>query len=89
MANVNLKSSVNDIGDEWGNYVTQIIHFIDGQKRTFHGVDSRTIKQGQFTKFKLKDGRYLMINDANVLCIEIFFSFIVVLSVLCFLKNIK
>jgi hypothetical protein len=72
MANVNLKSSVNDIGDEWGNYVTQIIHFIDGQKRTFHGVDSRTIKQGQFTKFKLKDGRYLMINDANVLCIEIF-----------------
>lgn len=72
MANVNLKSSVNDVGDEWGNYVTQIIHFIDGQKRTFHGVDSRTIKQGQFTKFKLKDGRYLMINDANVLCIEIF-----------------
>lgn len=72
MANVNLKSSVNDIGDEWGNYVTQIVHFIDGQKRTFHGVDSRTIKQGQFTKFKLKDGRYLMINDANVLCIEIF-----------------
>ena len=72
MANVNLKSSVNDIGDEWGKYVTQIIHFIDGQKRTFHGVDSRTIKQGQFTKFKLKDGRYLMMNDANVLCIEIF-----------------
>lgn len=69
---VNLKSSVNDLGDEWGNYVTQIIHFIDGQKRTFHGVDSRTIKQGQFTKFKLKDGRYLMINDSNVLCIEIF-----------------
>ena len=69
---IDLKSSVSDLGDEWGDYVTQIIHFIDGQKRTFHGVDSKTIKQGQFTKFKLKDGRYLMINDNNVLCIEIF-----------------
>jgi len=69
---INLKSSVNDLGDEWGEYVTQIIHFVGGEKRTFHGVDSRTIKQGQFTKFKLKDGRYLMINDINVLCIEIF-----------------
>jgi hypothetical protein len=72
MADINLKSSVNDLGDEWGDYVTQIIHFVGGEKRTFHGVDSRTIKQGQFTKFKLKDGRYLMVNDKNILCIEVF-----------------
>ena len=63
---INLKASINDLGDEWGDYVTQIIHFINGEKRTFHGVDTRTIKQGQFTKFKLRDGRYLMINDKNI-----------------------
>ena len=63
---INLKASINDLGDEWGDYVTQIIHFINGEKRTFHGVDTRTIKQGQFTKFKLRDGRYLMINDKSL-----------------------
>tara|TARA_R100001509_G_C4869501_1_gene216190 strand:+ start:798 stop:1019 length:222 start_codon:yes stop_codon:yes gene_type:complete len=64
----NLKSTVN----EQGNSVTQIIHFIDGVKRTYHGILPTTIKQGQFTKMKCKDGTMLMINDNNVLCIEIF-----------------
>jgi len=53
-------------------YVTQVIHFIGGEKRTFHGIDSTSIKQGQFTKFKDKDNRVIMINDKNVLLIEIF-----------------
>ena len=69
---INLKASINDLGDEWGDYVTQIIHFINGEKRTFHGVDTRTIKQGQFTKLKCRDGSMLMINDINVLCVEVF-----------------
>ena len=64
-----LKSSVTEIS---GQYVTQIIHFIGGEKRTFHNIDSESIRQGQFTKFKQKDGTWIMINDKNVLCIEVF-----------------
>jgi len=64
----NLKSTVN----EQGETVTQIIHFVNGVKRTYHGILSESIKQGQFTKMKCKDGTMIMINDTNVLCIEIF-----------------
>lgn len=64
----NLLSYVN----EQGKYVTQIIHFINGDKRTFEGVVASSIKQGQFTKFRTKSGTMIMINDKNVLCIEIF-----------------
>ena len=55
-----------------GKYVTQIIHFKDGIKRTFEGVSTNNIKQGQMTKLELKDGRYVLVNDNNVLCIEVF-----------------
>jgi hypothetical protein len=68
MDQVNLRSSVESVGE----YVTQIIHFVGGEKRTFSDIESSTIKQGQFTKLKVKDGRYIMINDKNVLCIEVF-----------------
>jgi len=63
-----LESSVKTVGD----VVTQIIHFKDGIKRTFSGVITSTISQGQFTKFNLINGNYVLINDANVLCIEVF-----------------
>ena len=63
-----LKSSVSDVG----NYVTQIIHFKNGYRKTIHGVDTLSIEQGQFTKFKCKDGRYILINDDNVLMVECF-----------------
>lgn len=66
---LDLKSSVSDIG---GVYVTQIIHFVGGEKRTFHDIESASIRQGQFTKFKQKNGPWIMINDRNVLCIEVF-----------------
>tara|TARA_B100000963_G_scaffold359506_1_gene387025 strand:+ start:3488 stop:3715 length:228 start_codon:yes stop_codon:yes gene_type:complete len=65
---VNLKSTVNNVGQ----YITQIIHFTGGIKRTYTGIKPETIKQGQFTKMFCKDGSMLMINDANVLCIEVF-----------------
>tara|TARA_R110001592_G_scaffold229_6_gene1280 strand:+ start:4906 stop:5112 length:207 start_codon:yes stop_codon:yes gene_type:complete len=55
-----------------GKWVTQIIHFMGGEKRTFENIDSSLIKQGQFTKLTTKDGRYILINDRNVLCIETF-----------------
>ena len=64
----NLKSSVKDVGI----YVTQIIHFVGGEKRTFHNIESESIRQGQLTKFRQKDGTWVMINDKNVLCIEVF-----------------
>jgi hypothetical protein len=64
----NMKSTVNTQGE----VVTQIIHFVGGIKRTYHGILTSSIKQGQFTKFKCTDGSMVMINDENVLCIEIF-----------------
>jgi hypothetical protein len=43
---MNLKSTINS----QGKTVTQIIHFIGDIKRTYHGILSDSIKQGQFTK---------------------------------------
>ena len=63
-----LQSSLREKGD----YVTQIIHFVDGVKRTFEGVSTSKIKQGQMTKMRKTDGSMVLINDANVLCIEVF-----------------
>ena len=67
---VDLKSSVT----EWtsGEYVTQIYHFVGGTKRTYSGIEVKTIKQGQFTKFRCRNGAMVMINDENVLMVEIF-----------------
>lgn len=55
-----------------GKTVTQIIHFSNGNKRTFSGIVTESIKQGEFTKMMLKDGRMLMINTSNVDCVEVF-----------------
>ena len=65
---MNLESTVNNIGE----YTTQIIHFKCGEKRTFTGIVSSKIKQGQFTKLWLKNGSIVMVNDKNVLCVEVF-----------------
>ncbi len=66
---IDLKSSVTEIV---GETVTQIIHFVGGEKRTFNKIESKSIRQGQFTKFKQQNGPWIMINDKNVLCIEVF-----------------
>lgn len=55
-----------------GEVVTQIIHFINGEKRTFESILTSSVKQGQFTKLVTLDGRLIMINDKNVLCVEVF-----------------
>lgn len=65
---INLRSTVENVGKT----VTQIIHFSHGNKRTFHGILTSTIKQGEFTKFMLDDGRMILINTNNVDCVEIF-----------------
>lgn len=55
-----------------GRFVTQIIKGIHGQKVTYRGVDTETIEQGEFTKFELKDGRFIFVNTSNVFTIEVF-----------------
>jgi len=65
---MDLESSVK----KQGEVVTQIIHFVNGEKRTFENIITNNIKQGQFTKLTTSDGRMIMINDKNVLCIEVF-----------------
>ena len=64
----NLESSVT----LQGKYVTQIIHFKGGYRKTIRGIDTDTIEQGQFTKFFTVDGRMILINDTNVLMVEVF-----------------
>jgi hypothetical protein len=40
---IDLKSSVTEIS---GEYVTQIIHFVGGEKRTFNNIQAKSIHQG-------------------------------------------
>lgn len=47
----------------------QVIHFIDGSKRTLFGVIG--VKDNEFTHLRLVDGRKVLINKPNVLMIEI------------------
>ena len=63
-----LKSSVRMIGST----VTQIVHFVGGEKRTFFNIDTTKVQQGEFTKLYQTDGTLVMINPKNVLCVEIF-----------------
>ena len=63
-----LKSTVRMVSP----IVTQIIHFIGGEKRTFYNIDTTKIQQGEFTKLFQTDGTLIMINPKNVLCVEVF-----------------
>ena len=74
MSELDLNSSVGDkyFTETSSKTITQIIHFKGGVKRTFNGVITNSIRQGQFTKFQQKDGTWVMVNDKNVLCIEVF-----------------
>ena len=67
-----MKTDLQSSIKKQGEYVTQIIHFVGGEKRTFGNIKSSTVKQGQFTKLNTIDGRMILINDKNVLCIEVF-----------------
>ena len=51
---------------------TELASRIIGIKRTYTGIITESIKQGQFTKFKCRDGSMVVVNDANVLCVEVF-----------------
>jgi len=62
-----LKSSVENLGE----IVTQIIHFSKWNKRTFKGIVTASIVQGEFTKMMTSD-RMILVNPNNVDCIEVF-----------------
>lgn len=74
MSELDLNSSVGDkyFTETSSKTITQIIHFKGGVKRTFNGVITNSIRQGQFTKFTCKNGAMVMVNDANVLMVETF-----------------
>jgi len=55
-----------------GKYVSQVIHFVHGEKKTIFNIDSSSIIQGEFTKMWDKEGRLFMVNAKNVLMIEVF-----------------
>lgn len=59
---------------EHGETCTQLFHFVGGEKRTFHNIKTKNIKQGQFTKLETVDGRIIMINDKNLLLVEVIFD---------------
>ena len=56
------KSSVERVGD----VVTQIVGFKSGHKKTWHGVKTKTIEQGEFTKFSTEDGRLVSVRTEEV-----------------------
>ena len=69
------KSSDSDLQSsikQQGKYETQIFHFVGGEKRTYDGIEVESIRQGQFTKFRCRNGALVLINDKNVLMIEVF-----------------
>lgn len=63
-----LKSSV----ENQGKTVTQIITNINGIKKTFRGIQTETIEQGEFTHFNTNDGRLVLVNTKNISWVEVF-----------------
>ena len=68
MKQLNLLSSVQTKG----SVVAQIITGVSGYKKTFRGIKTETIEQGEFTHFDLEDGRRILVNTKDVLFIEVF-----------------
>jgi hypothetical protein len=65
-----MKSLKSSVGEE-GELVTEMITFSHGNKKTFKDVITSSIIQGEFTHFKLKDGRLILINTRNVDFVEV------------------
>ena len=55
-----------------GKVVTEIITMLGGYKKTFHGIKTETIEEGEFTHFDLIDGRTVLVNRKNCLLVEVF-----------------
>ena len=59
---MNLKSFTNNVS----KYVTQIISFKNGEKKTIKNIITSEISQSEFTKLPVKDGRIFAINTKEV-----------------------
>jgi len=64
--------SLNSSVEKKGKTVTQIHTFSGGNKKTFRGIITNSITQGEFTRFELTDGRRIYINTKNVDFFEVF-----------------
>lgn len=61
-----------EIKEEWkSNIENYIIHFSNGRKEAINEILTDSLKEGEFSKYFLLDGSYIMINDDNVDVIEI------------------
>ena len=58
--------SFNSSVERKGETVTQIHTFSGGNTKTFRGVITSSIVQGEFSQFELTDGRRIYINTKNV-----------------------
>jgi len=65
---ISLLSSI----EKKGETVTQIITGVGGTKKTFRGIISKSIEQGEMTHFDLSDGRTILVNTPNILWVEVF-----------------
>lgn len=61
-----IHTSISEVGDS----VTQVITMVGGYKKTFRGILTNTIMQGEFTHFTTRDGRKVMVRTDNVLFVE-------------------
>lgn len=61
-----IHSSVSEVGES----VTQVITMMSGYKKTFRGVLTKSIMQGEFTHFNTRDGRKVMVRTDNVAFVE-------------------
>jgi hypothetical protein len=50
---------------------TQVITFIHGTKKTIRGVYTDSVMQSEMTHMNTKDGRLILVNSNNVLCVDI------------------
>ena len=65
-----MKSNKSSVEKE-GEIVTEMITFSHGNKKVFEDIITSSIEQGEFTHFKLKDGRLVLVNTKNVDFIEV------------------
>jgi len=64
--------SLNSSVEGKGEIVNEVVVFSNGNKKTFKGIKTKTICQGEFTRFDLIDGRRVYINPKNVDYFEVF-----------------
>lgn len=66
-----MKSLLSSV-ERKGKTVTQIIILTSGIKKTYRGIKTETIEQGEFTKFECNDGRMVLVNTSNVGFVEVY-----------------